>query len=39
MFAAAYGYSVERSGIGDVDEVLGTPTQMAIFTRNGATRD
>jgi 3' terminal RNA ribose 2'-O-methyltransferase Hen1 len=37
--AAAYGYSVERSGIGDVDEVLATPTQMAIFTRNGATRD
>jgi 3' terminal RNA ribose 2'-O-methyltransferase Hen1 len=37
--AAAYGYSVERSGIGDVDEVLGTPTQMAIFTRKEPTRE
>ena len=37
--AVAYGYSVERSGVGDVDEVLGTPTQMAIFTRTGPARD
>jgi 3' terminal RNA ribose 2'-O-methyltransferase Hen1 len=37
--AAVYGYRVERSGIGDVDEALGTPTQMAIFTRNGPARD
>ncbi len=33
--AAAYGYRAERSGIGDADEVLGTATQMAIFTRGG----
>jgi hypothetical protein len=31
--AAAYGYSVQRTGIGAVDEALGTPTQMAVFTR------
>lgn len=29
-----YGYSVERRGIGDLDETLGTPTQMAVFTRD-----
>jgi hypothetical protein len=28
-----YGYAVERRGVGDVDEVLGTPTQMAVFSR------
>jgi 3' terminal RNA ribose 2'-O-methyltransferase Hen1 len=37
--AAAYGYSVERAGIGAVDEAFGTPTQMAVFTREGAARD
>jgi 3' terminal RNA ribose 2'-O-methyltransferase Hen1 len=37
--AAAYGYSVERAGIGAVDEALGTPTQMAVFTRQEASRD
>ncbi|HEX6452747.1 MAG TPA: 3' terminal RNA ribose 2'-O-methyltransferase Hen1 [Trebonia sp.] len=37
--AAAVGYSVKRCGIGDVDEVLGAPTQMAIFTRAGTARD
>jgi 3' terminal RNA ribose 2'-O-methyltransferase Hen1 len=37
--AAAHGYAVERSGIGTVDEALGTPTQMAVFTREGANRD
>jgi 3' terminal RNA ribose 2'-O-methyltransferase Hen1 len=37
--AAAYGYSVERAGVGAVDEALGTPTQMAVFTREGAGRD
>lgn len=37
--AAAYGYSVERSGIGDMDDVRGTPTQMATFIRKGPTRD
>ena len=31
--ADAYGYSVERTGIGAVDEAFGTPTQMAVFTR------
>ncbi len=28
-----HGYRVERRGIGDLDDALGTPTQMAIFTR------
>lgn len=37
--AAAYGYSVERAGIGAVDEAFGTPTQMAVFTREEAGRD
>ena len=37
--AAAYGYSVERAGIGAVDEAAGTPTQMAVFTREVASRD
>jgi 3' terminal RNA ribose 2'-O-methyltransferase Hen1 len=37
--AAAAGYSVKRSGAGDVDEVLGAPTQLAIFTREGVARD
>jgi 3' terminal RNA ribose 2'-O-methyltransferase Hen1 len=31
--AATYGYSVERRGIGDLDQARGNPTQMAIFTR------
>jgi 3' terminal RNA ribose 2'-O-methyltransferase Hen1 len=31
--ASAYGYTVERRGIGDVDDALGTPTQMVVFTR------
>lgn len=31
--AAQYGYSVQISEIGDVDENLGTPTQMGVFTR------
>jgi 3' terminal RNA ribose 2'-O-methyltransferase Hen1 len=37
--AAAHGYSVERSGIGDAHEILGAPTQMAIFTREEPPRD
>ena len=37
--AATYGYQVERRGIGDLDEELGTPTQMAIFTRKEAGDD
>ena len=31
--AAAHGYTVERRGIGDLDDTHGTPTQMAVFTR------
>ena len=31
--AATYGYSVERRGIGDLNETRGNPTQMGIFTR------
>jgi 3' terminal RNA ribose 2'-O-methyltransferase Hen1 len=34
--AASYEYRVERRGIGDADESLGAPTQMAIFTRSAA---
>jgi len=34
--AAAYGYRVERRGIGDADPELGTPTQLAIFTSREA---
>jgi 3' terminal RNA ribose 2'-O-methyltransferase Hen1 len=37
--AAAYGYAVTRRGIGDADEALGAPTQMAILTRQEAARD
>ncbi len=37
--AETYGYSVERRGIGDLDDSLGTPTQMAIFTRVGGSDD
>lgn len=33
--AGTYGYSVKRHGIGDLDERLGTPTQMAIFSKAG----
>ena len=32
--AADHGYRVTRSGIGEVDDVLGSPTQMAVFTRD-----
>ncbi|MFP5336470.1 MAG: 3' terminal RNA ribose 2'-O-methyltransferase Hen1 [Actinomycetes bacterium] len=31
--AETYHYRVERRGIGDPDDVLGAPTQMAVFTR------
>lgn len=37
--AAAHGYLVQRRGIGEVDETLGAPTQLAIFTRKEATDD
>jgi 3' terminal RNA ribose 2'-O-methyltransferase Hen1 len=30
--ATTYGYRVERRGVGDVDQALGSPTQIAIFT-------
>jgi len=30
-----FGYSFEISGIGEVDEKLGPPTQMAVFQRGG----
>jgi 3' terminal RNA ribose 2'-O-methyltransferase Hen1 len=32
--AAAHGYSVERRGIGNPDRDRGSPTQMAVFTRD-----
>jgi len=35
--AASYGYAVERRGVGELDEVLGAPTQLAIFTRQEGT--
>ncbi len=31
--AAEHGYTVRLSGIGEVDEDLGSPTQMAVLTR------
>jgi 3' terminal RNA ribose 2'-O-methyltransferase Hen1 len=31
--AARTGYAVRFAGIGDVDDALGAPTQMAVFTR------
>ncbi|WP_167002495.1 3' terminal RNA ribose 2'-O-methyltransferase Hen1 [Mumia sp. ZJ430] len=34
--AATYGYVVERRGIGEHDDVLGAPTQMAVFVRGAA---
>lgn len=37
--ASTHGYSVERRGIGDLDDTHGTPTQMAIFTRKEGTDD
>lgn len=37
--AATYGYTVEIRGIGDVDERCGTPTQMALLTRQEASDD
>ena len=32
--AEAYGYSVEVTGVGAVDEEVGPPTQMAVFRRS-----
>lgn len=34
--AETYGYGAEISGIGKLDEALGTPTQMAVFRRAAA---
>jgi 3' terminal RNA ribose 2'-O-methyltransferase Hen1 len=34
--AERHGYGVEYSGIGQVDETLGAPTQMAVFRRAAA---
>ncbi|WP_430421602.1 3' terminal RNA ribose 2'-O-methyltransferase Hen1 [Phenylobacterium sp.] len=33
--AQAHGYRFELSGIGPMDEQLGSPTQMAVFSREG----
>jgi hypothetical protein len=32
--ASAYGYSVSYRDVGDPDEALGAPTQMAVFACN-----
>jgi 3' terminal RNA ribose 2'-O-methyltransferase Hen1 len=37
--ASTYGYAVERRGVGDLDDTLGTPTQMAIFARKEGSDD
>ena len=37
--AATYGYEVERHGVGEPDEALGTPTQMAVFRREETSDD
>lgn len=33
--AQAHGYRFELSGVGPIDEQLGSPTQMAVFSREG----
>lgn len=37
--AATYGYDVERRGVGETDESLGSPTQLAVFVRKAAVDD
>ncbi|MFT3872648.1 MAG: 3' terminal RNA ribose 2'-O-methyltransferase Hen1 [Nocardioides sp.] len=37
--AATYDYAIERRGIGEHDDNLGHPTQMAIFTRREGSDD
>lgn len=37
--SATYRYDVERRGIGDADDALGSPTQLAIFTRKEGSDD
>lgn len=37
--AAAYGYRVERHGVGDHDATHGTPTQLAVFARKDGSDD
>jgi hypothetical protein len=32
--AATYGYRVTVSGVGDLDRVLGQPTQLGVFVRD-----
>jgi 3' terminal RNA ribose 2'-O-methyltransferase Hen1 len=34
--ATTYGYTVTRSGVGEDDPTVGAPTQLAVFTREGA---
>ncbi|MDG4762903.1 3' terminal RNA ribose 2'-O-methyltransferase Hen1 [Solwaraspora sp. WMMD406] len=33
--AAAYGYQVDRHPVGDLDDEVGPPTQLAVFRRDG----
>lgn len=37
--AEAYGYAVEQRGVGEADDALGAPTQLAIFIRREATHE
>ncbi len=37
--SATYGYQAQRRGVGEADESLGTPTQLAIFTRKEGADD
>jgi len=32
----SYGYAVELRAVGDVDPEVGSPTQLAVFTREGS---
>lgn len=34
--ATRYGYQVELRQVGQPDPEVGAPTQLAVFTRNGA---
>ena len=36
---STYGYAVDRHGIGEADATLGSPTQLAVFTRDRVARD
>lgn len=37
--ACAYGYRVTRQGVGQLDETLGQPTQIAVFVKEGGSND